>query len=121
MTLALLIISLLLGFAFELADDKDVAPFVTSAVINQQWYIVLLCYKLRFVLLTLALSINLKGIKRMAANIFLCFYGLNLVEYLIMYNSLNSGISFAIKVVVSLLLIILFDYGKRSNNSTLAV
>lgn len=97
-----------------LFPDKQITPFATDLTIGSLWYINLLCYKLRFVLLVGALTINLKGTLRMIAGIFLVFYFLNLVEYMVMYDSPNSIISFIVKSVVSLFLIIIWNYGKRN-------
>lgn len=93
--------------------DKEIHPFATDMAISSLWYINLLCYKLRFVLLVGALTINLKGLLKMIAGIFLIFYFLNLVEYMVMYNAPNSFVSFIVKSVISLFLMTLWNYGKR--------
>lgn len=103
----------MLGYVWMLFPDKEIHPFATDMAIGSLWYINLLCYKLRFVLLVGALTINLKGTLRMIGGVFLVFYFLNLVEYMVMYDSPNSIISFIVKSVISLFLITLWNYGKR--------
>ena len=101
--------------------DKEIQPFVTDMSINSLWYASLLCYKIRFVLLVGALTINLKDVLQMIAAIFLIFYFLNLVEYMVMYSSPYSFWSFIVKAAVSLFLIILWNYGQRRDNRTIGL
>ena len=115
MTIFLLILSILLGYIWQIVPQKEIQPFATDMTISSLWYVNLLCYKLRFVLLVGALTINLKGTIKMIATLFLLFYYISLIEYLIMYSSPYFIISFVVKSLVSLFILTLWQYGRRNN------
>lgn len=118
-TLAVLVVTILLGYLWQFFPLDNWTPFPLSDYeISSHWYLNLLSYKIRFVLLVWLLYLNVKGNLRLVALVFLIFYGLNMLDYILFYDNPFPGYTFALKVIISAGLTYLMYHERSDNNNS---
>lgn len=117
-TAAVLLLTILLGYTWELFPSKPLTPFIGSDYeIDSQWYLYFLIDKLRLVLLVWLLYLNTKDILRLVSLMFLLFYILGFVDYLLFYDNPFPVYTFVFKVIASIVLTYFLSYERTGDNN----